>query len=562
MLRFPKFETTFAREHWTLPAVLEQQARRFGDRPFLKWDDDGAEYSFAQTNRSVNRLAHGLAARGLRRGDAMVLLLPNSLDYVFTWFALNKLGAIEVPINLAYKGQFLEHQVNSSGAETLMLDIELADAVQASLAAMPKLRRIVLWSRSGRIDGALPAFGDLDVLQFAELFADDDSNPGVVVRPHEIAAIMFTSGTTGLSKGVMMPHAQHYLFAQINVSGLEMTADDVYLSAFPMFHANAQLLTIYPCLITGSRCVLYERFSASQWVDRLHASGATLTNHLGGVLPFIYAQPPNPRDGTHRLRAIGGGPTPYAILDAFKQRFGVHKFIEYFGQTEVCLPMVTPLALCDERPKGAAGLLVEQWFDVRVVDPETDEEVAVGAVGELVIRHQQPWTLNAGYVGMPEKTFEAWRNLWFHTGDAVRRDAQGWYYYVDRIKDSLRRRGENISSFEIERPIAEHPAVADVAVVAVPADADGGEDEVKACVILKPGQHLAAEELHLWCQERMPGFALPRYIEFMSVFPRTPSEKIQKNVLRAAGVTADTWDRLKLTAAATAKLATTAGRSA
>lgn len=542
MLTFPEFTPTFPRSEWTLPAVLERQALWRPDRAFLKWDDAGPAFTFDQANRRTNRLAHGLASIGITQRSPVVLFLPNSLDYVFLWFALNKLGAVEVPINLAYLGQFLEHQVNISGADTLVADIERLDVVTKSLAAMPGIRRVVLWSRDGRIPGPLPELESCEVLQLDDLFADNEANPDVAVAPHDLAAIMFTSGTTGLSKGVMMPHAQHFLFAQMNVQGLQMTEADVYTSAFPMFHANAQLLTIYPCLIVGASCVLYEKFSASLWVDRLHASGATLTNHLGGVLPFIHAQPPTPRDATHRLRAIGGGPTPYAILDAFKARFGVRQFIEYFGQTEVCLPMVTPLALCDERPKGAAGLLADQWFEARVVDPDTDEPVAVGALGELLIRHRSPWTLNAGYVGMPDKTCEAWRNLWFHTGDAVRQDAEGWFYYVDRIKDSLRRRGENISSFEVERPIAEHPAVADVAVVAVAADTDGGEDEVKACVILKAGQTLAPADLLMWCEARMPRFAVPRYIELMDAFPRTPSEKVQKNLLRAAGVTATTWD--------------------
>ncbi len=545
MLTFPHFVPTFPQPLWTLPAILEHQARTLGERPFLKWEDEGPEYSFDATNRQANRLARGFAGLGIGKGAGVVLFLPNSLDYLFAWFALNKLGAIEVPINTAYKGRFLEHQVNISGAETVIADVELADAVRDSLAAMPLIRRVILWSRHGRPAGPLPTFGAREVVHFADLFAADDSNPGVRVMPHDIAGIMFTSGTTGLSKGVLMPHAQHTLFSEINVQGMEMTADDVYMSGFPMFHANAQLLTVYPSLIVGARCVLYERFSATQWVDRLHSSGATITNHLGGVLPFVFAQPATPRDNTHRLRRIGGGPTPYAILDEFRTRFGVEHFVEYFGQTEVCLPIMTPLSRSAERPKGAAGLLLDQWFDVRLVAADTDEEVPVGAVGELMIRHKTPWTLNAGYVGMPDKTVDAWRNLWFHTGDGVRRDEQGWYYFVDRLKDALRRRGENISSYEVERPIAEHPAVAEVAVVAVPADMAGGEDEVKACVILRPGQSVTAEALFDWCESRLPGFAVPRYIEFVSQFPRTPSEKVQKNVLRAAGVTATTWDRVR-----------------
>lgn len=541
---FPEFTPTFPPSQWTLPSLLEHQAAALADRPFIKWEDDGPEYTYAEANARANRLARGLQRLGLARGDCAVLFMPNSLDYLFAWFALNKLGAIEAPINTAYQGSFLEHQVNLCKAETIIADVELLDAVRSSIGKMPALRRVVVWSRDGRPRAPLPAVGNCEVIAFADLFDDDDANLDILVRPQDIGAIMFTSGTTGLSKGVTMPHAQLYLFSEIDVRALELTQNDVYMTAFPLFHANAQLLTLYPSMIAGARCVLYERFSATQWVDRLHSSGATVTNSLGVVLPFVFAQPPSARDKTHRLRRILAAPTPYGILAEFTERFGVRHFVEGFGQTEICCPIMTPVALAPDRPRGAAGLLLDQWFDVRIVDPETDEEVPVGEVGELVLRHKQPWTINAGYLGMPEKSAEAWRNLWFHTGDGMRRDADGWYYFVDRLKDALRRRGENISSYEVEAPIREHPAVADVAVVAVK-ETQGGEDEVKACIVLQPGQTLRPEALLEWCEQRLPSFAVPRYFEFMDNFPRTPNEKIQKNLLRAAGVTPETWDRVQ-----------------
>ncbi len=545
MLTFPEFKPTFPKESWVLPRVLEHQATTIGDRPFLKWEDNGPEYTFAETNRKTNQLAHGLQKVGLVKGDCAVLFMPNSLEYLLSCYALNKIGAIEVPINTAYKGSFLEHQVNISKAQTIIADLELLPAVQASIERMPTVERIVIWTRDGKLPAQLPVLGNCKVLSFQSLYSSDDSNPGIKVLPQDIGAIMFTSGTTGLSKGVMMPHAQLYLFSEIDVQTLELTGEDVYMTAFPLFHANSQLLTVYPCLIAGARCVLYERFSATQWVDRLHSSGATATNSLGVVLPFVFAQPPTPRDKTHKLRRILAAPTPYGILEEFKQRFGVTQFAEGFGQTEICCPIMTPLSLKLDRPQGAAGLLIEQFFDIRLVDSETDEEVPTGAVGELIIRHKTPWIINAGYVGMPEKASEAWRNLWFHTGDGVKRDTQGWYYFVDRLKDALRRRGENISSFEVETPIREHAAVSDVAVVAVPADMEGGEDEVKACIVLNPGQSVSPEELMDWCEHRLPAFAIPRYIEFMDGFPKTPSEKIRKGVLREAGINANTWDRVK-----------------
>ena len=544
-LTFPHFTPTFAKSQWSLSQVLEHQANTIGNRPFLKWEDAGEQFTYAEANARSNQLAHGLAGRGIGHGDCVVLFMPNSLDYLFSWFALNKLGAIEAPINTAYKGKFLEHQVNICKARTLIVDLDLLPALQDSIGQLRGIKQVILWSRSGKLPSPLPKVGNCEVIPFTSLVTADTSNPGIAVAPQDIGAIMFTSGTTGLSKGVMMPHGQLYLFAEINVRALELTGEDTYMTGFPLFHANAQLLTLYPSMIAGMRCVLYERFSATQWVDRLHSSGATVTNSLGVVLPFVFAQPPTPRDGTHKLRRILSAPTPYGILDEFKARFNVHNFVEGFGQTEICCPIMTPLARAQSRPKGAAGLNLEQFFEIRLVDPETDEEVATGEVGELMLRHKTPWTINVGYVSMPEKSAEAWRNLWFHTGDGVRRDAEGWYYFVDRLKDALRRRGENISSYEVEAPIREHPAVADVAIVAVPCDMEGGEDEVKACIILKPGESASPEELIQWCDGRIPSFAVPRYIEFMNEFPKTPSEKVRKNVLRSSGINDDTWDRVK-----------------
>ena len=542
MLTYPHFSPHFAKEMWSLPRILEHQARTIGDRPFLQWTDKNPALTFAEVNSRVNRLAAGLRGLGMGKGSRIVLFLPNCLEYVLVWFAANKLGAVEVPINVSYRGTFLEHQVNTSQADVILVAEEMFDRVAESLPRMPALKQVIVWSRDGA-GRARPSLPGCRVMPLEAVYADDDSNPDVDVGPRDLSAILFTSGTTGLSKGVQMPHAHLYFFSEQCIQVVRLTGDDTYMTGFPLFHGNAQFLTVYPCLIVGARCVIYERFSATEWVDRLHLTGATVTNSLGVTLPFIFAQPPTERDGTHKLRRILAAPSPHEMLDAFKARFGIEQFLECFGQTEICVPFMTPWGA--KRPKGACGVLVDQWFEVRLVDPQTDEEVAEGEVGELIVRAKEAWIINTGYANMPEKTLEAYRNLWFHTGDALRRDAEGWYYFVDRIKDALRRRGENISSFEVEEPIREHPAVADVAVVAVPADIAAGEDEVKACVVLKEGHTLTAPELIQWCEPRMPYFVIPRYIEFLETLPKTPSEKIQKIELRKAGISAGTWDRTK-----------------
>lgn len=542
MLTYPHFEPTFKKEMWSLPRILEHQARVNADRQFLQWTDKNPALSFAEVNRRVNSLAHGLKAMGAGKGTRIVLFTPNSIELVLLWFAANKLGAIEVPINTAYRGTFLEHQVNTCQADMIVVAEDMLDRVIDSLPRMPKLKHVFVWSASGK-HGTLPAPAGCRVSPLETLYSGNESDPGVEIGPRDLAAVLFTSGTTGLSKGVEMTHAHLYFFSEETVRLVGLTADDTYMTGFPLFHGNAQFMTLYPCLIVGARCVLYERFSATEWVDRLHATGATVTNSLGVTLPFIFSQPPTPRDKTHKLRRIFAAPTPHDMLDAFKERFGVAQFVEAFGQTETCTAIMTPLGA--KRPKGACGVQVEQWFETRIVDPETDEDVPDGEVGELVVRARVPWIMTVGYANMPEKTLESFRNLWFHTGDALRRDSDGWYYFVDRIKDALRRRGENISSFEVEDALRQHEAVAEVAVIAVPAEVAAGEDEVKACVVLKPGRTLTALELVQWAEPRMPSFVVPRYIEFYDALPTTPSEKVRKAELRKDGITANTWDRVK-----------------
>lgn len=527
---------------WTLSRVLEHQAETISDRPFLRWTHDEDSLSFAETNKRANRIAHGLQTLGLRKGDRIILLLPNSLEYVLTWFAANKLGAIEVPINTAYKGSFLEHQINISGAETIVINRDHVEELRQSLDRLCHLKRcIVISGEVDRISSEQWDLGGLEVLAFEDLASGDGVNPGIEVLPQDLATIMFTSGTTGVSKGVLMSHAQIYLFSELDAQLVGLRSDDVYATGFPLFHANAQFLTLYPCLIVGALCVLYPRFSATEWLTQMIKSGATVTNSVGVVLPFVFNQPPTPLDKSHRLRCVCIAPMPNDLVTAFNERFGGIRFIEAFGQTEICLPLMTPYDVM--APRGACGVQVSQWFDVRIVDPGTDVEVPNGTVGELVIRSKYPWTINQGYSNMPKRTIEAFRNQWFHTGDAFRRDHEGWFYFVDRIKDALRRRGENISSFEVEEPIREHPAVLDVAVVGVPADVEGGEDEVMAYVVLKQGMHATPEELIEWWDRRVPYFAVPRFLEFIEELPKTPSEKVRKAALRDRGIGQGAWDR-------------------
>lgn len=542
VLTFPHFEPHFPRDQWSLPVVLEHQAEVRADRPFLQWTDAGEIHTFAQVNAIANRLARGFARQGVKKGDFVVLFLPNCIEYVFAWFALAKLGAIEVTVGNDYKGEFLRHQASLSKGAIVLTTPALAPRLAQIEEQLAHIQKCIL------VDDGEPAeeearFERIAVSRFEELYEDDASNLGIPVGPRDLSSVLFTSGTTGLSKGVLMSHSHFYFFAEEDVQLTRLTQDDTYSTAFPLFHGNAQFLTVYPCLIAGARCVLYRRFSASDFFGRIRRSGTTVCNLLGATMSFILAQPARADDKDHKLARVYAAPLAPDLAAKFVDRFGDIVWVDGFGQTEISNVFQTPWKA--ERPAGASGVLMDQFFEVRLVDPETDEDVPEGEIGELLVRHKLPNIMTDGYLGMPEKTVETWRNLWFHTGDALRRDEKGWYYFVDRVKDALRRRGENISSFEVESVVRSHPAVAECAVVAAKADEAGSEDEVKAFVVLNAGASLDYDDLMAWCDARMPVYMVPRYVEVIADLPQTPSQKVQKKVLREMGNSARTWDRTR-----------------
>ena len=379
-----------------------------------------------------------------------------------------------------------------------------------------------------------------DAEPFADLLASTPVElPSVSAK--DLASVFFTSGTTGLSKGVTMTHAHMVFEADECISLTRLSDADTYMSVGPLFHGNAQFLAAYPALLAGARFVLRERFSASRWAGWIRDCGATVTNFVGVMMDFVWKQPPAPGDRDNRLRCIFAAPTASSIVDAFRDRFGDVTFVEVFGLTETSMPIMTPYG--ETRPAGAVGKVVTDWFDVRLVDPETDEEVPDGEVGELVVRPTYPFTMTVGYFAMPERTAEALRNCWFHTGDGLRREADGWFYFVDRLKDAIRRRGENISSYEVEQALLSHPEIAECAVVAVPAEQEAGEDEVMAFIVRAPGSGSSPNEFWQFFERRLPYFAVPRFLRFLDELPKTPSEKVQKANLRAMGVDSAAHDR-------------------
>jgi crotonobetaine/carnitine-CoA ligase len=526
--------------NWTLVNLVRRQAIRHGEREFISFEQ-GERLTFASFDRDSDSVALRLAALGVGPGDRVLALVKNRAELLLTMFATFKLGAIFVPINTELKGTFLQHQLRNSEPKVVLVDTVLADAFQGVDGGDGKIGAVVFIA--GGIPDQVPAvFNPVRQLAYEELTALAPSTREVLVTPNpeDIAFIMYTSGTTGPSKGVLMPHAHCYLFGLGTCRALALTEADRYYICMPLFHANGLLMQLFGSLIAGSWIYCIERFSPNRWLDDVRASQATVTNALGVMPEFIYRHPANPLDRDNKLRVVMAAPVADEWAADFERRFDV-KIRQGFGMTECNIPAYT--GPDDPLEVGCAGQVLGDFFEVRIGHMDTDEPLAANEIGEILVRPKEPSCFMAGYFKMPEKTVEAWRNLWFHTGDAGRFDNGGRLYFVDRIKDCIRRRGENISSFEVEQVLNNHPAIAESAVVGIRVEGAGGEEEVKALVIPAPGQKIENVALLDYCAEHMPRFAVPRYLEWIDDLSKTATGKIQKQELRDAGVTVTTWDR-------------------
>ena len=355
-----------------------------------------------------------------------------------------------------------------------------------------------------------------------------------MVGSADLCLLLYTSGTTGRSKAAMIPHRFVLGHARLVIEGLGLRPDDVLYCPYPMYHLDAAVMTIAPALLLRGVAAIGERFSVSRYWDEMRAFKATVFDFMGATLTMLWKQPPSPRDREHAARLGWGVPLP-AWAPEFEARFGC-RLVELYGSTEAGVMIYTPLD--EPRRPGSCGRPIGP-FEVALQD-EDGFTLGPGATGELVIRAQEPGLLMAGYYGMPEASLEAFRNLWFHTGDLLRQDADGYLYFVGRRKDMVRRRGENISAAEVEQVIESHPAVLSCAVYGVPSELT--EEDVMACVVLSPGERPDAPALVAWCATRMARFMVPRYLRFAASLPKTPTDKVEKFRLQQMGVTADTYD--------------------
>lgn len=502
--------------------MLEKHARLRPEHDAVAFES-GDTWSFAELLARVSELGRKLQDLGVRQGDAVLVWMPNGPELFTAWYSINFIGAVYVPMNTAYRGRLLAHVVSNSGAKIALIHADLLDRLRDIDTG--NLEKVVVFN------GAGSEFSQLQVLQADDLVARGAPLPlGRTIAQWDTQAILYTSGTTGPSKGVLVSYAMNHAAADAMDF---VTQKDRSLCLLPLFHAGG-VMACYSALLRGCTLVLMNAFSTETFWHIVRRFDVTHAGLLGVMCSFLAKRPLKGDEAGHKLRQILSIPLTHESME-FAKRFSVDVYTVY-GMTEIALPLISEANPSDPGYCGKPRAGVE----VRIVD-ENDFDVGVGKVGELILRTDNPWELTIGYHQNTKATADAWRNGWFHTGDAFRVSETGRYYFVDRIKDAIRRRGENISSYEVETEVGAHPAIREAAALAIASPES--EDEVLVAVSLVEGANLDPAELIAFLVPRMPHFMVPRYVRILPDLPKTPTHKVMKHALRDEGLAPGTWDR-------------------
>ncbi|MFW0795877.1 AMP-binding protein [Gordonia sp. CPCC 205515] len=492
------------------------------DRP-SRLDVNGTATTVAALDAAASRGAAGLRSLGLDTGDRVGVVMKASVAALHAWFSIARAGLVEVPLNPATGPDLLEYCLEHAAVRVVICDAEFAGLIGDIAGRIDSIEKVIV---AGEADGDPDEFGDLMRTHLVDLPAVD---------PRSTAVILYTSGTTGPPKGVLLSHRANVNLARHTVDLMAYTSTDRLYSVFPLYHSNARYCSVMAAIDAGADVVMHRTFSATRFWDICRAEKITAFNYQGAMMSILFKQEPRDDDRDHAVRAAFGAPCPREIFADVEARFGI-ELTEIYGSTETSI-------VCDMPPSrrriGSAGTESVNYH-VRVVD-EDDEPVGPGTVGEIVVRPKKPGMMFDGYDARPEASVEAWQNLWFHTGDRGVFDDDGFLTFVDRVKDTIRRRGENVSSWEIERVVADDADVVQVAAYGVPSELS--EEEVAIAVVAVPGVRLDPAALVDRIDGRLTSFARPRYIRVMDRLPLTHSQRVEKYRLRADGITADTWDR-------------------
>lgn len=521
---------SFAPESWplralTLPNVLHRNALHHPDKVLLSELATGRALTYRDLNTWSDRGARALRDAGVAHGHHVGVLMENSAEHVAVFFSIGKLGAVSVPVNTAARGELLRYYLDHAECTALVVDASLCDRLSEVLGDLPLLTRIFVVGDVAAA-GKLAEVGDAQVHDFdTKVRAASDVDSHFDVYCHDPLMMAFTSGTTGPSKASMLSHAAALTYGTGAAEAQAYRSSDVFYVCLPLFHNNALLAALGAALVCGGSVALSRRFSVSRFWSEVRDSGATITNLLGAMTSFLWGASPSPGDRDHQLRLVSMAPVPKYARE-FEERFGLDVMSNY-GLSD--FGMATSFTPRDPRSKLGSIGRPRRGFQVRIVD-DHDFELPSGQVGEIVIRSDDPWRAATGYYHMPEATLAAHRNQWFHTGDRGSRDEDGYFWFIDRKKDCIRRRGENISAFEVEQILMRHPAIAQVAVFAIPTSTN--DEEVAAVVVRHEKGELEHPEIIEYCQRNMAYFMVPRYLQFRTSLPTTQNLKVEKYRLK------------------------------
>lgn len=523
-----------ARDERVVHHLLEHHAR---ERPNERFLTCGAEtFTYAELDARADAVAAGFAALGVNRGDRVAIVSPNRIEMVDLYFGLAKLGAIQVPLNAFLKGEFLRYQLADCQASVVVVDSAGRDAVADLLPDLPGLEVMVNLDTGAPLDRTglrEAAFG-------ADVLGCSDVPPAVEIGRADTMSIVYTSGTTGFPKGCVLSHGYYTRSARVTAEMLQMSQSDSIYTTLPLFHGGARMMVLANALRLGIPLTIDPAFSPTTILPRCKEVGATVIVGMGVMGSAMLSLPARPEDRDHSVHTFWMAPMTVENQELFAQRFGIDAFVETFGQTE-CVPALAGRR-SGVRNRASCGRAPS---DLKVVILDDDgHPVPDGTVGEICMRPQDRFAMFDGYWGKPEATLTAFAGLWYHTGDNGRKLEDGSFAFADRKKDSLRRRGENVSSMELEAAILSHPKVAECAVHAVPSEL--AEDDIKACIVMKPAESVTPEELFEFFREKLPYFAIPSYVELVPSLPRNAVGRIMKHKLRESPFSEATWDLAKL----------------
>lgn len=527
-------------QEMTIGNVIADKAQKNGDKTFLHYVPDGRIFSYKDIDIISNRLGNKLNDLGFGKGAHIAVIMENCPEQMLLYFAIAKMGGVAIPVNTSARGKLLSYFLNQSDSIAVIAEAEFLERIADALPDCPAIRSVIYLPQPDIDAAGLVSRFSIPLLTYAELETGSEQAMQANVKFTDLAMLTYTSGTTGPSKGNMIAQATVIQYGISTAESHGYRFSDTTYICLPINHANAYLSALWGSLMADATVALSRRFSVSKYWPEIRTSGATLTNLLGSMVNMLWAQPVSLEDKNHKLRFCLISPVPKFALE-WEKRFG-GRVASSYGLTDFA--NATVYTILDPVSKlGSAGR-PRAGIEIRIVD-EDDLDVPIGEVGEIVLRSNNHWGISLGYYKMPEATAAAIRNLWWHTGDRASLDEDGYLFFADRKKDAIRRRGENISAYEVESIILEHSAVADAAVY--PVTSEMSEEEVAVSVVLVEGAALTEKALVEYCIKNMAHYMVPRFVDIVADLPRTQSQKVQKSDLRAKAEKdrSALWDREK-----------------